>query len=67
MKLFTTDNEGSSLIKHGSWIESSSLRWLSLANKIASDGLDLLSYEKMFLKLKASFCPWQAFPAQSSL
>jgi len=42
MKLFTRDNEGTSLIKCGSWIESSSLRQLSFANEITSDGLDLI-------------------------
>ncbi len=41
MKLYTKDNEGTSLIKHGSWIESSSLRKLNL----------LIKLQMMFLKL----------------
>ncbi len=33
-KLYTTDSEGTSLIKHGSWIESSSLHQFNLLNKL---------------------------------
>jgi len=51
MKLYTTDNEGTSLIKPGSWIESSSLHLLNLQIKSWAMFFELIVLQKMFFKL----------------
>ncbi len=51
MKLYLKDNEGTSLIKHGSWLESSSLHWLNLLIKLQMVFFKLIKLPKMFIKL----------------
>ncbi len=51
MELYTKDNEGTSLIKCGSWIESSSLRYLNLLIKLRVMFFELIQLQKMFFAL----------------
>ncbi len=50
MKLNTKNNEGMSLIKHGSWIEIFSLRKLNSLIKLWMMFFELIKLRKMFFK-----------------